>query len=247
MASVRKFQFDESFDVDTHHDRGHGRGHNYGHVEEELAPEPPPPTFGEAELNAAREAGFREGMVTGNAAGRQQGFADGRAAGLVEGAEATRAEIEGTDAALTAHALDRIAQGVAGLIAKREAGNAARSDQPVHIALAIVRKLMPELARRNGLAEIEGLVRACLTELIDEPRLIVRVATDTIELVRGHLEATVANCGFDTKLVVVGDPALGPGDCRVEWAEGGSERDTTRLLADIEESASRLLDAGALQ
>ncbi|WP_448188385.1 FliH/SctL family protein [Azospirillum sp. sgz301742] len=242
MTSVRKFQFDESFDVDNHH------GHNYAHVEEELAPEPPPaPTFGEAELTAAREAGFREGMVTGNKAGIEQGYADGHAAGLAEGAEAARAEIESTDAALTAQALDRIARGVADLIVQREAGNAARSDQPVHIALAIVRKLMPELARRNGLAEIERLVRACLTDLMDEPRLVVRVAPDTIELVRGHLEATVANCGFDTKLVVVGDPALGPGDCRVEWAEGGAERDTARLLADIEESASRLLEGGALQ
>jgi flagellar assembly protein FliH len=247
MTSVRKFQFDESFDVDSHHGHGHGSAQNHGYVEEMLAPEPPPPTFGEAELAAAREAGFREGMVTGNTAGREQGYAEGHTAGLIAGAEATRAEVEGTDAALTARALEQIAQGVANLIAEREASNAARSDQPVHIALAIVRKLMPALARRNGLEEVEALVRTCLTDLIDEPRLIVRVAADTIELVREHLEATVANCGFGTKLVVLGDPDLGPGDCRVEWAEGGSERDTARLLADIEESASRLLDAGALQ
>lgn len=247
MTSVRKFQFDESFDVDSHHGHGHGSAQNHGYVEEMPPPEPPPPTFGEAELTAAREAGFREGMVTGNTAGREQGYAEGHTAGMIAGAEATRAELEGTDAALAARALEQIAQGVANLIAEREAGNAARSDQPVHLALAIVRKLMPALARRNGLEEVEALIRACLTDLIDEPRLIVRVAADTIELVREHLEATVANCGFDTKLVVLGDPDLGPGDCRVEWAEGGAERDTARLLADIDESASRLLDAGALQ
>lgn len=242
MTSVRKFQFDESFDVDTHH------GHNRGRVEQVHEPEPPPPpTFGEAELHAARESGFRDGVVTGHNAGREQGYAEGHAAGVAAGAEAARAELEGTDAALAAHALDRIAHGVTGLITARDAANAARSDQPVHIALAIVRKLMPELARRNGLAEIEAVVRACLTDLIDEPRLIVRVAAETLELVRGHLEATVANCGFDTKLVVVGDPALGPGDCRVEWADGGAERDTARLLAEIEQTVARLLDAGVLQ
>lgn len=243
MTSVRKFQFDESFDVDPHH--GHGRG--YGHVEEDIAPEPPPPTYGEAELNAAREAGFREGMVAGHNAGQQKGFAEGHAAGAAEGAAAARAEVESGDASLTARALDRIAQGVAGMLASREAEKAARSDQPVHIALAIVRKLMPEMARRHGLAEIEGVVRSCLTELLDEPRLIVRVAPDTIDLVRPHLEGMIAASGFGTKLVVVGDAAIGPGNCRTEWAEGGAERDTKALLAEIEQSAQRLLDAGALQ
>ncbi len=247
MTSVRKFQFDESFDVDTPHGHGHGHGYGYGRAEDVPEPvAPPPPTFSEEELAAAREAGFREGIATGHNAGREQGYAEGRAAGLEEGAAAARAEMAGTDAALAAHALDRIARGVMGLFVAYEAGSVMRSDQPVHVALAIVRKLMPELARRNGLAEIEALVRACLTELMDEPRLIVRVATDTIDLVREHLDATVANCGFDTKLLIVGDPDLAPGDCRVEWAEGGSERDTARLLADIEDCAARLLDAGAL-
>ena len=245
MTSVRKFQFDESFDVDTHH--GHGHSHGYGHVEEAIEPPPPPPpTFGETELNAAREEGFREGITTGHSAGHEQGYAEGHAAGLEEGAAAARAEIEGTDAALTAQALERVAESAAAFFAEYEATAAARRDEPVHIALAIVRKLMPELARRNGLEEVEGLVRACLTELIDEPRLIVRVGAETVEPVRGHLEEMIANSGFDTKLVVVADPELGPGDCRVEWAEGGSERGTARLLAEIEQCAERLLEAGAL-
>jgi len=247
MTSVRKFQFDESFDVDTHHGHGHGLGYGHAHVEEEVAPEPPPPAYGEEELNAAREAAFREGMVAGHNAGHQTGFAEGHAAGMAEGGDTARAEMQGTAEALAAQALDRIARGVAALIADREAGSAARSDLPVHIALAVVRKLMPAMARRHGLEEIEGLVRACLTDLLDEPRLVIRVAPDTIELVRPHLEQTITNNGFDAKLVVVGDPDLGPGDCRIEWAEGGAERDAAALLAEVEQSAQRLLDAGALQ
>ncbi|HYH38767.1 MAG TPA: FliH/SctL family protein [Azospirillum sp.] len=246
MTSVRKFQFDESFDVDSHHGHGHGHGQGYAHVEEVIEPEPPPAVYGEEDLNAAREAGFRDGMVAGHKAGELKGYDEGRAAGLEEGAAAARAEIEGSDAALAAHALDRIAQGVEALLTRFEAEKKARSDQPVHIALAIVRKLMPEMARQHGLAEIEGLVRACLTDLLDEPRLVIRVAPDALELVRPHLEETITRSGFDTRLMVVADANLGPGDCRIEWAEGGAERDTTTLLAEIEQSAQRLLDAGAL-
>lgn len=245
MSSVRKFQFDESFDVDAH--PGHGYAPSYGRAEERAEPPPPPPpTYTEEDLGAAREAGFRDGISTGHAAGREQGYAEGRAAGQAEGAEAARAELEASEASMAAHALDRIARGVGALLAAHEAAAAARSDLPVHIALAIVRKLMPEFSRRHGLAEIEGLVRNCLTELMDEPRLVVRVSADLIEAVRGQVNETIAASGFDTKLVVVADPELGPGDCRVEWAEGGAERDIARLLADVEQCAERLLEAGAL-
>lgn len=240
MASVRKFLFDESFDVDLH---PHGHGHGYEPEYEEPAPEPPPPAFGEAELGAAREAGFQEGVAAGREAGHVQGYAEGHAAGLEEGTAAGRAEVAATVEALGAQALDRIAHGVASLIAERDASNAARRDQPVHIALAIVRKLLPELARRSGVAEIEAMVRACVTELIDEPRLVVRVADDSLDIVRERLEATITSRGFGAKLMIVGDPALAAGDCRIEWAEGGAERDTARLLADVEQCAARLLEA----
>ena len=242
MSSVRKFLFDESFDVDLH---GHGHGYGYGHVEEEPEPEPPPPTFGEQELAAARAAGFQEGEAAGRAAGHAQGFAEGHAQGFAEGVQAGTTATLAEETARAAAALDHIAAGVADLIAERDAANAARRDLPVHIALTIVRKLMPEMARRGGLAEIEALVRSCLTDLIDEPRLVVRVADNAVELVRGRLDALLAASGFGTRLVVVPEPALGPGDCRIEWAEGGSERDTRQLLAEIEQCAARLLEAPA--
>ena len=39
------------------------------------------------------------------------------------------------------------------------------------------------------------------------------------------------------------DPALGPSDARIEWADGGAERNTRQLLADIEQAAERMLGA----
>ncbi|MGQ9370968.1 FliH/SctL family protein [Azospirillum sp. A39] len=244
MTSVRKFLFDESFDVD------HPRAAPDPYLaapEPEPEPEPaepPPPVFSEAEVEAARRAGYAEGEKAGSSVGYGKGFAEGHAAGRKDGLEAGRAEMAKTNEARTAAALERIAAGVDQLLAERHATNAMRQDQPVHIALAIVRKLMPELARRGGLAEIEALVRGCVMELIDEPRLVVRVADDAREAVSGTLDA-MAGRGFGAKLMVVGEPSLAAGDCRIEWAEGGVERDTARLLADIEHCAARLLSAPA--
>ncbi|WP_370540637.1 FliH/SctL family protein [Azospirillum sp. INR13] len=144
-----------------------------------------------------------------------------------------------------ANALSQIADGVSRLLAEHEAGSAARTEQPVHLALAIVRKLLPEWARRGGMAEVEAMVRNCLTDLIDEPRLVIRVAEDTMGLVRDHLDRTVGASGFGAKLMVIGDPSIAPGGCRIEWAEGGMERDTAQLLAEIERRAAHMLEAPA--
>ncbi|CBS89481.1 FliH/SctL family protein [Azospirillum lipoferum] len=254
--SVRKFLFDESFDVDAVPRMTHVEDDDLL-PEDEFAPppepeEPPPPpapTFGEEELAAARAQGYAEGLAAGKsegtAAGYGKGFTDGMASGQNTGYERGKAEVEATVNNRIANALAQIADGVSRLLAEREAGNAARTEQPVHLALAIVRKLLPEWARRGGMAEVEAMVRTCLTDLIDEPRLVIRVAEDTMGLVRDHLDEAVGSRGFGAKLMVVGDPSIAPGGCRIEWAEGGMERDTAQLLAEIERRAAHMLEAPA--
>ena len=254
--SVRKFLFDESFDVDAVPRMTHVEDDDLLPEDEfalppepEEPPPPPAPTFGEEELAAARAQGYEEGLAAGKsegtAAGYGKGFTDGMAAGQNTGYERGKAEVEATVNNRIANALSQIADGVSRLLATHEAGNAMRSEQPIHLALAIVRKLLPEWARRGGMAEVEAMVRNCLTDLIDEPRLVIRVAEDTMGLVREHLDRTVGASGFGAKLMVIGDPSIAPGGCRIEWAEGGMERDTAQLLAEIERRAAHMLEAPA--
>ncbi len=256
--SVRKFLFDESFDVDAVRRISHVDDDDYLPepelpAEPEPPPPPPAPTFSEDELEAVRAQafaqgkaeGFTEGKSEGTSAGYGKGFGEGMVAGQTAGYERGKAEIEASVNARIANALDQLGNGVMRLLAERDATNAMRADQPVHLALTIVRKLMPEWARRGGLTEVEGMVRACLTDLIDEPRLIIRVAEDTLDLIRDHLDQTVGARGFGAKLMVIGDPTVAPGGCRIEWADGGVERDTAKLMAEIERCAQRLLEAPA--
>lgn len=242
MSSVRKFLFDDSFDIDPA-----PRGRRLPEPEPEPVaaepPPPPPPTFSEAELAAARQQGYAEGEKAGKAAGYGQGFGEGNTAGRKAGHEQAKAELEKQLETRLAASLDRIGAGVDQLLTGRAQAAAERRDQPVHLALAIVRKLLPEYSRRHGLGEIEGMVRQCLTELMDEPRLLVRVAPDMVDPVREHLEPMAGSRGFGAKLMVLEEPSLGRGDCRVEWAEGGAERNTAQLIAEIEACAARLLEA----
>jgi flagellar assembly protein FliH len=180
---------------------------------------PPEPTFSRQELEAARAAGIDEG----------------RAAGL---AEATR-----TNETLAAAALSRVAAGVQQLLD----GSARQGQETQRLCCDTMRialqKAVPALARRAALSEIEALLGDCLREAIEEPRLVVRACDDVFEALQRRLAALTAAAGFAGKVVLLADETLGPGDVRVEWAEGGAERDTGRLLRDIDGALARALEA----
>lgn len=249
MPSVRKFHFDESFDTELPYTvrraaEDAARRAAEAPIEPEPEPEPepdipPPPTFSEEELAEARERGRAEGVREGDAVGYGRGFGEGMARGMAEGREAGRGEAEARIEARFADAAERIVAGFRDLIAAREAKNEETRRLPVVLAMAAIRKIMPELTRRGGLAEIEGLITSLTAELIDEPRLTIRVAPETAEELRERLAASRI-LDPDAKLMVIGDPVFEIGDCRVEWADGGAERDTQKLLSDIEAIALRL-------
>lgn len=250
MASVRKFHFDESFDTDLPFRRKAAPPPPEPEPEPEAEPvpppPPPPPTFSEAEMDQARQAAYAEGEKAGQGTGYGKGFAEGLAKGTRDGHQKGKAEAEARIENRIAAALDKLAANSAGLLDAWESSRAVRSDQPVYLALAIVRKIMPELSRRYGLDEVEGVIRGILSGMLDEPRLIVRVAPDIIEPIRERVEAIAAERSFGARLMVIEEPALGPADCAIEWSDGGAERDINALLAEIEQRAGPFLEAAPL-
>ena len=176
---------------------------------------PPEPTFSAAELEAARA----------------EGFVEGRSAGLAEAAS--------RDAARTASALERIAEGVATLLAHRTEAVHAIETEAVALILNLARKTLPEAAKRLAFDELTGLLRGCLEDAFEEPRLVVRVPDALFDAAKETIGTGASAGGYAGKIVILADPALGPADARVEWADGGAERDMTRFWAEIDEAAQR--------
>jgi len=187
----------------------------------ELEPPPPPLSFSEEELSLARDQAFE--------AGRQSGLQE---------AATTLEQMQGMAMATMAHHL----QGMAGAQA---AANQAQSRDAVAIGLAIVRKLHPEFCRRFGLAEIEAALTEAIAGLEQVARITVKVHPDLLEAVKEKIGALTVQSGFDGKLVVAADPAMALGDCRLDWGDGGTERDMGRTWADIDRAVEAAL--GALQ
>ena len=232
-APARKFLFDTSFDpedlrrdqlqAEAAAERERAAAEALALAEaapppEEPAPEPPAPTFSLEELQAASA----------------QSYADGEQAGLA----AARAAVEQQLAAALAHLPEQIAT----LLAAQRRSDDALAEQTVRVALTLARKLLPELARRHGLSEIEALIRRSLADMLEEPRIVVRVSDGLIEPIRDRLQPIADELGYPGALVLLVDPALGPADCRVEWADGGAERIADRLWQQIDAAVAGFFD-----
>ena len=216
MAKLQKFLFDTDFGMPRIAPVDMAAYVEEPEIEEEPPP-PPPPTFSEEELTLARE----------------QAHEQGRQAGLQEASQMLEQTV-GMAMASAAHHMVTLATAQ---IAETE----AMSREAAAIAVAIVRKLHPEFARRFGVQEIEAAVTDCLAHLDRVPKITIKVAPGLVDSVRDRTRTLMQQVSFDGKLVVTPDPSLAPGDCRVEWGDGGAERDQSRAWAQIDQAVEAAL------
>ena len=102
------------------------------------------------------------------------------------------------------------------------------------LAVAIARKILPQFVARHGEQEIESLVATAMAEMPREPRLVVRVAATQLEMLEKKIQEIAAQKAYAGSVVVVSDASVADGDCRIEWADGGIERNAAATLDAIE-------------
>jgi flagellar assembly protein FliH len=162
-------------------------------------------------------------------------LAEARANAYRDGVAAAVAQAE----ARAAVALERVTAGLDELARKLEAVEARLEVEAIEVAVAVARKLAPGLIAREPLAEIAALARGCFAQLINAPHVVVRVSEALHAAAREELERAARVHGFDGRLVVLGEPEIAPGDCRVEWADGGIVRERGATEAAIAEAVNR--------
>ena len=168
---------------------------------------------------------------------RQSALAEGHAAGLAEAAQSAQS--------LTADALTRIAEGFAELLATQDTATMDVQRRALAALQTIVAKLVPGLAAKDPLAEVEAFAAKCLHEAIEEPRVVLRVAQEIYEPLRERLDALAHAAGYAGRIVLLADDAIAAGDARIEWADGGAERNLAGQCAEIDELLERLRDPAA--
>jgi flagellar assembly protein FliH len=139
--------------------------------------------------------------------------------------------------------LERITGLLQGLDRSLAAVEARLETEAVEVAVAVARKLVPALIAREPLAEITALASDCFRHLVASPHVAVRVNEALHAPARERLEEIIRRLGLESRLVVLGEPEIAPGDCRIEWADGGICRDSAALTATIDQAVNRYISA----
>jgi flagellar assembly protein FliH len=142
-----------------------------------------------------------------------------------------------------ADALSMIADGLDRLDGALTAIETRLETEAVEVAVAVAAKLSPALIAREPFAEIAALATECFHHLVSTPLVTVRIAAEIHETAKMQIEEIARTRGFDGRLAIISDESLAPGDCRIEWADGGIIRDHTATTSAIDETVARYIAA----
>ena len=127
-------------------------------------------------------------------------------------------------------------------IATRFSGIEIRMEtEAVDVAVAVARKLCSALISSEPLGEITTLVSDCFSHLVATPHLVVRINASLYETARERIERLAKQSGFAGRLVILAEPEIETGDCRIEWADGGVVLERAAIEAKISELVGRYM------
>lgn len=178
---------------------------------------PPPPVYSEEELAAAKDMSFEQG--------RQQG---------------QKEQLESREQ-FVAVSLDTVAQNFSKLFAAETIREAIFEKESLRLVLAALDLLYPSLEGKIGADEVRAVIEKTLTAHRKTKEITIRVS----EGLKGEIETMITRIRRDEHedvlWRVLENSALAPGECTLEWSDGGAVRDSVRTARDIRKNLENLL------
>lgn len=158
--------------------------------------------------------------------GRELGYSEGFAASSTENQKAQQSLLENIDAKLAI------------LVSDNSKNMIVAEEAAIKVALDAIRKVLPSLEQDVAKKELVAFLGDNFSKFKNEgslsfsfhPQMIAEIAPQLSKLAEKH--------DFEGKISVHKDMDLCLSDCRIEWKNGGVERNTTKVLNKIEELIS---------
>jgi flagellar assembly protein FliH len=158
-----------------------------------------------------------------------------------DGYDAAQREAKAESDRRSAQALEEIGVNIKA-IAQRFAGTQTRMEtEAVDVAVAVARKLCGTLIAAEPLGEITGLIKDCFSHLVSTPHLVVRINESLYDAAHERIERMAKQSGFEGRLVILAEPEIATGDCKIEWADGGVVLERAAIEAKIDELVGRYI------
>ena len=191
------------------------------------------------DIDFAAPAAAKERAATAQEIAEQIANAEARA--YREGFDAAQHEAKVESDRRTALAFEEMAVAMRGIAAAINGAEGRMETEAVDVALAVARKLCSELIAAEPLTEITALVQDCFRHLNATPHIVVRVNDTLYDATRERIEQLAKRSGFEGRLVILAEPDIAGGDCKIEWADGGVTRDRAAIEARVDELVGRYL------
>lgn len=183
------------------------------------------PIFGAAA--ASGSAGRRKPALT------EADLASARAEGHAAGQREAMAQTERA----TAESLRAIARMMQMSLGRLGAEAQSLRDDAVEVAMAAARAVAGRALEKCGADTVAEVFEEAAGLLRSEPRFLVRVAPEQVEVVEAALAEAAVQAGVAGQITVRPDPAAQAGDCAIEWDGGTLQRDRTAAFEAIEAAA----------
>jgi flagellar assembly protein FliH len=170
-----------------------------------------------------------------------QKVASAEARAYRDGYDAGQREAKADSERRTALALEEIGIAIQGIAARFSGIETRMETEAVDVAVAVARKLCSELIAGEPLGELTGLVSECFSHLVSTPHLVVRIHDSLYEAARERIERLAKQSGFEGRLVILAEPEIQAGDCRIEWADGGVVLERGAIEEKINELVGRYM------
>ncbi len=158
-----------------------------------------------------------------------------------DGYDAAQREARTENDRRVALALETIGVAIKGIAAGFSGVEQRMETEAVDVAVSVARKLATELVAREPLGEITALVSDCFAQLVSTPHIVVRINDALYETAHVRIETMAKQCGFAGRLVILAEPEIATGDCRIEWADGGVVLERAAIEAKINELVGRYI------
>ncbi|WP_169542893.1 FliH/SctL family protein [Sneathiella aquimaris] len=163
---------------------------------------------------------------------QQAGFAEGQAQAL-----------NGVEAAIT-QVLENMNQQLQQLSQQHTGQLENMRCEAASMAYAIADKLAPALISLHPEKEVMKMIENCLIDLHDEPRIVVRASEPVCNALSERVETLTQATGFQGNVILLPDDTKQNADCRVEWADGGVEKNLDDTREKISEIVDRFVRSG---
>ncbi len=164
-----------------------------------------------------------------------QQVAQAEARGYRAGHDAAQREAAAENDRRAALAFEQIGLAIGAIASQLDGAEDRIATEAVAVAVAAARRLSGELVAAEPLAAVTALITDCFRHLMSTPHLVIRINEHLYEAARDRFEHLARQSGFQGRLIILAEPDIEAGDCRIEWADGGVVRERAAIDARIGE------------